>query len=398
MSAYLQLTMAGILALALSACGGGGGGDGGSGGISNGSGGTLSNCKGSATVAWVDGAWVQPVPSWGSPVRLSLMLPIDTIVSNQLGAYGSHQGAHTEGLDHVWIQSTNFIQTGASSTLLNMAPGTVTRIDSNGVGLGYSVTVDYGQGLIGKHMQVIVPAVKVGDTLKLGDAVGTGAGITGEYTLQDQNRCDGELSQVGGYSYVSPFDYLKPDVQAALVAKFQSEVALPYFNVGRTAPTAFPWEPYLTNPMLFHSQHLGTITGEWMLANKGWNPEDSVYWDKFTVMDVTNTYGHFQQYVGANGSNPSLPGGPTVCSAGAWSLPDNSGKILFQDRFGGSPCYGIYKVEENQNGPAGSTSKLTLEWSTQTYPAAFTANAAVYYARLPVYASLNATLLGRPGQ
>ncbi len=399
MGAIFRWTAVAALALALSACGGGGGDGGGSGGSgSSGSSASSSSCKGPSTVAWVDGAWVQPVPSWGSPVRLSLMLPIDTIVSTQLGGYGSHQGAHTEGLDHVWIQSTNWIQNNASSPLLNMAPGTVTRIDSNGVGLGYSVTIDYGQGLIGKHMEVTVPAVKVGDTLKLGDVVGAGAGITGEYTLQDQNRCDGELSQVGGYSYVSPFDYLKSDVQAALVAKFQAEVATPYFSAGQSVATGFPWEPYLTNPMLFHSQHLGTITGEWMLANKGWNPEDSVYWDKFTVMDVTNTYGHFLQYVGANGSNPNLPGGPTLCSAGSWSLPDNTGKILFQDKFFGAPCYGIYKVEENQNGPSGSTSKLTLEWSTQAYPTAFSANAAVYYARLPVYASLNATLLGRPAQ
>ena len=223
----------------------------------------------------------------------------------------------------------------------------------------------------------------------------SGAGITGEYTLMDQNRCDGVLSQVGGYSYVSPFDYLKPDVQADLVARYQAQIAVPDFAAGKSASTGNPWEPYLTNPTLFHAQHLGTIVGEWILANKGWSPEDASYYDKFTVMDVTNAYGHFTQYTTAEGANPPLPGGPTVCSAGTWSLPDNSGRILFQDRFGGPPCFGIYKIEEGQVTPSGSTSKLTLEWSTQAYPTAFSANAAVYYARLPVYAGLNATLLGR---
>jgi hypothetical protein len=260
---------------------------------------------------------------------------------------------------------------------------------------GYYVTIDYGQGLIGKHMQILNPVVKVGDHVNEGDAIGAGFGITGEYTLQDENRCDGELSQVGGYSYVSPFDYLKPDVQAALVASYQSQIVVPYFSAGQAYGTTNPWEPYLTNPMLFHGQHPGTIVGEWMLANKGWSPEDPLYYDKFTVMDVTNQYGHFLQYAAAEGANPSLPGGPTTCGQGQWSLPDNSGKILFEDQFGGPSCYGIYKVDENQTGPGGSTSKLTLEWSTSGYPAAFSANAAVYYARLPVYAGLNATLLGR---
>lgn len=384
--------LAGIPLLALcfflGACGGGGGGGGNSAPSS-------LKCGGPSTVPWVDGVFTQPVPAWGSPVRLSLPLPLNTIALDQLGAYGSHQGGHAEGLDHVWIQSIAWIQSGATSTVQSMAAGTVTAVENNGTADGYYVTIDYGNGLIGKHMQILAPAVKVGDTVKEGDTIGPGFGITGEYTLMDENRCDGELSQVNGYSYVSPFDYLKPDVQASLIAAYQSQIVTPYYTGGQSVATGNPWEPYLSNPMLFHNQHLGTIVGEWMLANKGWNPEDPVYYDKFTVMDVTNQYGHFLQYAAAEGANPALPGGPTMCSQGSWSLPDTSGKILFQDQFGGPSCYGIYTVEENQVTPSGSTSKLTLEWSTTGYPSAFSANAAVYYARLPVYAGLNATLLGR---
>ena len=371
--------------LLLLACGGGSGGVGPS----------LPGCGGPAVVPWVAGVWTQPVPAWGSPVRLSLPLPIDTIVLNQLGAYGSHQGGHPEGLDHVWIQSINWVQSGTTSIIQSMAAGTVTKVEYISSADGYYVTIDYGHGLIGKHLQIQTPAVQVGDAVTEGQAVGTGFGITAEYMLMDENRCDGELGQVGGYSYVSPFDYLTPAVQAALVAKYQSQIVGPYYSVGQSVPTGNPWEPYLTNPMLFHGQHLGTIVGEWILANKGWNPEDSTYYDKLTVMDVTNPYGHFQRYAAGEGANPALPGGPTVCGAGPWSLPDSSGKVLFQDQLGGPSCYGLYKVEENQVTSSGSTSKLTLEWSTQAYPAAFSSNAAVYYARLPVYAGLNATLLGR---
>src|SRR4051812_19999934 len=57
-------------------------------------------------VPWVDGAWVQPVPSWGSSVRLHLPVPLDSIIlgpGGGLGFFGAHEGGHVEGLDHVWI-------------------------------------------------------------------------------------------------------------------------------------------------------------------------------------------------------------------------------------------------------------------------------------------------------
>jgi hypothetical protein len=284
-----SLLLATVLSLVAAGCGGGGG-------VTSGtSGPTAVQCATRSVVPWVDGAWTQPVPAWGSPVRLALPLPLNMIVLGQLGAFGSHQGAHPEGLDHVWIQSTNWVNSGTTTTVQSMAAGTVTVIDNMGAIDGYYVTIDYGQGLIGKHMQILSPVVKVGDSVQEGDPIGQGFSITAEYTLQDQNRCDGELSQVAGYSYVSPFDYLKPDVQAALVASYQAQIVAPYFSTGNSYGTTNPWEPCLTNQMLFHSQHLGTIVGEWMLANKGWNPEDPVYYDKLTVQDVTNAYGHFLQ-------------------------------------------------------------------------------------------------------
>ena len=60
-------------------------------------------------VTWVDGAWVQPVPSWGSPVRLQLPVPVDSIIlgpNGGLGFFGAHEGGHVEGLDHIWMPVT----------------------------------------------------------------------------------------------------------------------------------------------------------------------------------------------------------------------------------------------------------------------------------------------------
>ncbi|MEJ0047737.1 MAG: M23 family metallopeptidase [Rhodospirillales bacterium] len=251
--------------LLLAACGGG------SGGGNTGSNQSLPKCGGPSSVPWVDGAWVQPVPEWGSPVRLSLPFALNMMVLSQLGAYGSHQGAHAAGLDHVWLQSTNWVQNSSTTPIMSMAAGTVTRIDSNGPGLGYSVTIDYGQGLLGKHMEILNPAVKVGDTLKEGDVVGPGFGITGEYNLQDENRCDGQLSQVGGYSNVSPFDYLKSDVQAALISQYQAQVVAPYFSAGQSVISGNRGSP--TSPIRCCST---VSTSAQSSANGYWQTKDGI--------------------------------------------------------------------------------------------------------------------------
>ena len=83
-----------LLTVLLSSCGGGGNVN---------SGGTQSASR---SVAWVDNAWTQPVPEWGSPVRLNLPVPLDSIVfgpGGGIGAFGAHEGGHVEGLNHIWI-------------------------------------------------------------------------------------------------------------------------------------------------------------------------------------------------------------------------------------------------------------------------------------------------------
>jgi len=53
-------------------------------------------------VTWIDNARTQPVPAWGSPVRLNLPVPLESIVfgpGGGFGAFGAHEGGYVEGLN-----------------------------------------------------------------------------------------------------------------------------------------------------------------------------------------------------------------------------------------------------------------------------------------------------------
>src|SRR5207248_11737262 len=106
------------------------------------------------------------------------------------------------------------------------AAGTVAVVEDRGpigpTAHEYFITVDYGQGLVGKHLDVTLPLVKVGDKVKEGDPIANGT--SAEIMLIDNNRSDGE--RTGGLygSPVSPFDYLRPEVKAALMARVLAEV------------------------------------------------------------------------------------------------------------------------------------------------------------------------------
>ncbi len=342
------------------------------------------------TVPWSADAWTQPVPAWGSSVRLNLPVALGDIVfgpAGGIGAFGAHQGGHVEGLNHVWIP------TRLGIPVRSWAAGTVTKIEdmgSRGTPDGrreYFVTIDYGRGLVGKHLDVDLPLVKVGDTVREGDPVGQMTG-SAEFNLIDNNRSDGERTGGTSGSPVSPFDYLRDDVKAALVARHRAEVVEPYFSRGVAAGNSRPWEPLLTNPMLFHAEHRGTPVGEWILTNKHWSTPDAVFYDVMTVFDVTNAYGHFQRIElmdhdwSASGNKRGI--------AGSWSAPDGAGTlVLTLER--GATWYARYTVDET-----GGRAKLTVEWKQGGYPSSITSNAAVYTERAPIYLSVDAQLLGIP--
>jgi hypothetical protein len=330
-------------------------------------------------VAWVDNVWTQPVPAWGSPVRLNLPLPLASIVfgaGGGLGAFGAHEGGHVEGLNHIWLP------TAAPMTVRTWAPGTVTKIEDVGGG-EYFITVDYGQGLVGKHLDVQKPLVKVGDVLREGDAVAIG--VSGETMLIDNNRSDGERTGGAMGSPVSPFDYLTDDVKAAVIARYVAEVVEPYFKKGLSVGAQRPWEPRLTNKMLFHGEHKGTSAGEWLATNKGWSVIDPVYFDVMTIFDVTNEYGHFQRFEMMD-HDWSMPGNKNGMSGSF--VTDAPGRVVFTEDHGAT-YYGLYSVDEN-----GARARLTIEWNKGAYPASISSSAAVYVERAPIYLGGDAQALG----
>jgi hypothetical protein len=321
-------------------------------------------------------------------VRLDLPVPASTVILTGglagLGAFGAHEGGHVEGLNHVWIPTTEL-------TVRSWAAGKVTRIEDQGPrGTNdsrheYFITIDYGQGLVGKHLDADLPLVKVGDVVKEGDPV---ASMThsAEFNLIDNNRSDGE--RTGGVmgSPVSPFDYLRDDVKAALLARYTAEVAEPYFRAGQTMGTQRPWEPLLTNKMLFHSDHKNTVVGEWICISKAWSVVDPVYYDVMTIFDVTNSYGHFQ-HVELMDHDWSLPGNKNNTD-GTWQLGDAPGRITFTLNHGPA-YYGLFAVDESSG-----RAKLTIEWKLGGYPAALSPSAAVYVERAPIYLGGDAQALG----
>ena len=338
--------------------------------------------------AWVDGVMTQPLPSWASPVRLALPVPLASIVlgpAGGLGAFGGHQGGHTEGLNHVWIPTTS------GAAVRSWADGTVARIDDTGpISSGssvheYFVTVDYGNGLVGKHLDVNNVMVTLGQKVKQGDLIV--GGPSAEFMLIDNSRTDGERTGSNGGSYVSPFDYLRESDKTALLARFQAEVTNTWFVTGKSAGNSRPWEPALTNPSLFHDRQKGTVAGEWILTNKGWHSTpDPSYYDLMTIFDVTNTFGHWQR-VEAGDHDWSLPGNKNNSSA-TWSSPDGPGTMIVT--FTGQPAmYARYALDES-----GTRAKLTIEWKAGAYPPALTSAAAIYVTRSATYLGADAAMLG----
>jgi hypothetical protein len=327
-------------------------------------------------VTWVDNAWVQPVPSWGSPVRLQLPVPVDSIIlgpNGGLGFFGAHEGGHVEGLDHLWIPVT------PGTVIGSWADGTV--LDIQNIDGSYYVDIDYGQGLVGKHQVAQRVLVTVGQHVKAGDPVVVASG-NAEFNLVDYNRTDGVRTDDNGGANVSPFDYLKPDVQAALIARHVNEVVNPYFTAGSIAGNSRPWEPYLTNKILDHADHRGTFLGEWLLTNKGWTVADPLYFDVMTIHDVTNAYGHFQ-HIDLEDMNAPPTG--SELADGTWVPGDSAGKFIVSMTFNGPVYYARYAVDES-----GPRAKLTIEWKVGSYPASISPNAAVYIERKNVYLGLDA--------
>lgn len=329
----------------------------------------------------------QEIPSWGSTVRLILPVQLNEIILGEnggIGAFGAHQGAHAEGLNHVWLPIV------PGTVIHSWADGKVISIEDMGArGNGtseheYFISIDYGGGLIGKHLDVTTPLVSLGDTVLTTTPIAMGA--SAEFQLIDNNRTDGERTGGNTGALVSPFDYLKDDVKAALLTRFNAEVVELFYKKGLSAGNNRPWEPRLTNKMIFHEDHKGTIVGEWILVSKKFDAIDPLYFDVLTVFDVTNEFGHFQK-AEMSDHDWSLQGNKNHTEAD-WNTNDGPNRIIFETKFNGT-YYGLYTVLETEE-----RAKLTIEWQKGSYPLVLTNNAAVYRERSPIYLKGDAEILG----
>ena len=127
------------------------------------------------------------------------------------------------------------------------------------------------------------------------------------------------------------------------------------------AGSSRPWEPTLTNKLLFHADHRGTFQGEWLCTNKGWTVPDSVYFDIVTIHDVTNTYGHFQ-HIDLEDYNTNAPGSKGLTD-GTWMPGDSAGKFIVTMSYSNAVYYARYTVDES-----GPRAKLTIQWQLGELP------------------------------
>lgn len=279
-----------------------------------------------------------------------------------IGAFGAHIGGHPEGLDHIWLEVAGGIP------IRSWARGTVTKIeDMQGE---YHITIEYEGGLSGRHMEVKTCLVSVGQTVNAGDPVCYGLTFgnmqSAEFQLMDSNRNDG-VTDGNNRAYVSPFDYLRSDIKASLESAYRSIVIQPYLSQGLRAGNNNPFEPYLTNPVLFHKKYKRTLAGEWILSGSHWGTGG--FPDILVFQDVNNEYYTGKRVVAADDS-----GEGQLVFDGTWSA--DSTLHRFSIISNGTTYYGIYEIDES-----GARATLKIEYSTTAYPQNFSAVHGVYKER-----------------
>ncbi len=315
------------------------------------------------------------LPTTASPVRLSLPTDIDNFLFNQdggIGGYGLHAGGHIEGLDHVWIE----LKPG--TPLKSWADGVVTDISYNGPpGEGeYHIRIDYGENLIGIHMEVETSYFEVGDRVSRGQEIGMGMSFmptqsSGEMALIDRGRTDG-VKAWGGGVYVSPFDYLEEADKTALVNAYKKLVIEPYVDSGVKAWGFEPYQPYLTNNVFLHDENEGRLTGVWYLTSSEW--EIAYPNDQLTFIEADNPY-----FTG----NVVLARDPGHVFAADWHIKGTfevdytAGQLVITRQYWPA-LYGIFEIDES-----GDRAVLTIEYREGSYPEAFTENALTYRQRDP---------------
>lgn len=317
---------------------------------------------------WVFDSMTQPVPPGASKTRLtSFPAPLDKSFID--GPYGAHRGGHPEGLDHEWIGISD------DTPVLSWADGEVTRVFLNNPNEpnDWRIFIDYGDGLSGEHMDVKTPLVKKGDKVKAGQGIAYGktppwiSGYhSGEFNLVDRHRIDGVRYRDG--ATVSPFDYLREDVKQEVIAMYIKKSIEPYTQKGEFFMGFAPWEPYLTNPLVFHKQYKGTLAGEWYLKSKKW-ANDNIP-DVMSLLPIHTIYYDKQYFVFGEDQDDGGFG-----FDGTWEADYGARHIRFDSRDRGI-YFGIFELDES-----GPRALLKIEYATTSRPAVFSDKANIYIER-----------------
>lgn len=331
---------------------------------------TTSQSKQIEEVIWQENALIQEVPSHASKVRLSLPVPLDSILLGpqyHFQGFGAHLGDRSEGVEVVAFT----LKPGTQ--IHNLADGTVMQVIQGDDYMGCQVQINYDDGLSGRHHFLKECLVEKGEEIKEGHLLGEGNSIGDSYPsvellLRDENRTDGARSEFGQGSAVSMFDYLKKEDQEAFIARFEEEILKPYIENGQNAGEVTLWEPFLTNKVLIHEGNKGKLTGEWLLTEQ-WG-QDRVP-DIISFLDVDHMYwkGTHMRAIDAYDYNAIM--------SGPWEVDYVKAQVKITGDQG--TFYGIFEIDESDE-----LATLKFEYQQGPYPTSFSQNAIEYVERKPV--------------
>jgi hypothetical protein len=250
----------------------------------------------------------------------------------------------------------------------------------------YHITIDYGDNLTGRHMEVMASFVEKGDRVLRGQEVGLGMNFdpyqsSAELTLLDRGRTDGVRSHDG--VHVSPFDYLEPADKAALVDAYRRMVIEPYVASGVQAWGFEPYQPYLTNNLFLHDEAPGRLHGAWYLVSSAWEPTYPN--DLLTFIEADNPY-----YTGNHVLGKEDADGPygDWFLRGTYEVDYAQGRLVIHNQHG-QTYYGIFEVDENED-----RARLTIEYRTGSYPDGFSGQALTYVERGDLSRRADASVMG----
>ena len=308
-----------------------------------------------------------------------------------VGGFGLHAGGHIEGLDHVWIE----LKPG--TPVKSWADGVVEDVSLSGmVGEGeYHITINYGQNLIGIHMEIETSYVKKGDRVEKGQEVGMGMSFdpgqsSAEFSLIDLGRTDGvKYNGYGGKGvYVSPYDYLEDTEKKKLVEAYKKYIIEPYQRNGSREGLFImfePYQPYLTNNLFLHEGNEGKLSGAWYCLSSKW--EQGYPNDILTFIEADNPYYKGNVVLTADDRDEGRKNDWSI--NGTFEVDYENGQVKITTNYGETVYYGIFEIDESED-----RAKLRIEYQKGSYPAEFSSETITYIERSNLSRRADAFALG----